>query len=102
VAACQKTGFRMILKCTTALLGSKDSVDETYHDRPCLEAQSALQSLERGKFAEYGSGATSVTRFCGLMVLLSIVAYFTLSYRRQSILNEVYSKLTIVKNRTNH
>ena len=79
IAACQKTGFRMILKCTTALVGSKDNVDETYHDRPCSEAQTSLSSLERGKYAEFGSGPMSVSKFCALIVLLTTIAYCTLS-----------------------
>ena len=45
VAACQKTGFRLILKCTTSLVGQTREVETTYFDRPCKEIENQLSSL---------------------------------------------------------
>jgi hypothetical protein len=83
VNECQKTGFRMILKCTTSLMGSSDKVFETtYHDRPCSEASSATASLESGKYAQFGSGPTRVGRLCLSLVVVCFIVYKILSYRR--------------------
>ena len=89
----------MILKCTTSLMGASNEVLETsYHDRPCNEATSG--SIDGGKYALQGSGPIRLSRFFLTMLVLGAIVYKALDYRRQNILNEVYSKLTIVKNKS--
>ena len=83
-------------------MGQTREVETTYFDRPCKEAENQLSSLQGGKYAEFGSGANSVHKFCLISMFLGLLFYFILSRRREGILSEVYSKLTIVKNKNNN
>ena len=72
-------------------------LSENYLDRPCSEAATEFSSLEDGLYARYGSGAPNLIWFFILMAFLAYILQALLVKRRNNIINEVYSKLSIVK-----
>ena len=98
IPECQETGFRMILKCLTTLADDKSDIrEETYHDVSCQEAPTEFSSLEDGVYAKYGSGPNSVYWFCFITSVLAYIMFKILDRRREGILKEVYSKVSIIK-----
>ena len=100
--ACQETGFRLILKCTTRLKKDRDVVlEEKYLDLSCAEAADELENISNGEKAPFRSGPASVFVFALVSGVIGYLTYSFLKKRQDDILNEVYSKLTIVKNNHN-
>ena len=99
IEACQQTGFRLIKQCkTTPKEGSKtDIIAETYEDISCQEAATELTPLRNGELAPYKSGPFSLYWFFVIMSLLAYGMHNMLMQRRAKIINQVYSKLSIVK-----
>ena len=89
----------MILKCQTTLATDRSDIrEETFLDVACEEAPTEFSPLKDGLYAKYNSGTTSVYWFFTAMVVSAYILYKLLDRRRESILNEVYSKVTIIKN----
>ena len=72
-------------------------ISEVYKNQECEQVSSELQSLKDGEFAPLGSGPFSVYWFFIIVAGFAYGAFQILMKRRDSILNEVYSNLSIVK-----
>ena len=95
---CQKTGFRLIMYCkTTAADNRVDVLSESYEDKACEEAPTEMTPLREGELAPYRSGPLSLYWFFIIMSGLTYAVVRILMQRRSNILNQVYSKLSIVK-----
>ena len=98
MGACQATGYRLIMHCQTAPSSNRhDVITESYEDRPCQEAVTDLTPLRDGELAVHGSGPTSMYVLAAVFGILAYVFMQILMQRRNRILNQVYSKLSIVK-----
>ena len=98
IPECQETGFRMILKCQTTLVEDKSDIrEETYHDVSCQEAATEFSPLNDGVYAKYGSGPSSIYWLFVITATLAYIMYKLLDRRREGILKEVYSKVSIIK-----
>ena len=98
IEVCQETGFRLITHCITRLRDDRDQViSENYKDRSCKEAPHDLSDLKNGELAPRRSGPHSVYLFFILMTALAYGSYRLLVQRRDKIISQVYSNLSIVK-----
>ena len=86
------------MRCVTTPKDNREEViTEVYTDKECYQASTDLQSLKGGEFAPYRSGPFSIYWFFIIMAGVAYTTFQILMKRRNSILNEVYSKLSIVK-----
>ena len=98
IDVCQTTGFRLIMHCkTTAVDNREDVLSESYQDKACEEAATEMTPLRDGEFAPYRSGPLNLYWFFVIMSGLTYGVLRILMQRRSNILNQVYSKLSIVK-----
>ena len=98
IDVCQQTGFRLIMHCKTTPIDNRDLIlTESYQDKACQEAVTEMTPLKEGEFAVYRSGPLSLYWFFVIMVGLTYIVVQILIKRRNNILNQVYSKLSIVK-----
>ena len=82
---------------TTAADNKIDVLSESYEDKTCEEAVTEMTPLRDGEFAPYRSGPLSLYWFFIIMSLLTYGVLRILMQRRSNIINQVYSKLSIVK-----
>ena len=88
----------MILKCQTTSASDRNDIrEETYLDVACEEAPTEYSPLKDGLYAKYNSGPPSVYWFFVGMALIAYILFKILDARREGILNEVYSKVSIIK-----
>ena len=70
---------------------------EEYKDRPCEEAATEVSNLRNGELAPRGSGPFSVYFFFIIMSAFAYGTFYILKQRRDNIISQVYSNLSIVK-----
>ena len=88
----------MILKCQITSAEDKSDIrEETYLDVACEEAPTEFSPLNDGLNAKYNSGPRSMYWICLGTSIIAYILYKLLDHRREGILNEVYSKVSIIK-----
>ena len=86
------------MKCSTALVNNRDeTISERYVERPCEEAAFEFSDLEEGLYARHGTGPFSIYIFFLVVAVLAYLVQALLVQRRDKIISEVYSQLSIVK-----
>ena len=94
IAACQQTGYIMINRCDTLLKGQ--NIATNYRDESCNIGNDQML-IESGKQARAQGQPTSIWVVFVIFAALTFGSYQLLDSRRRGILDEVFSKLTIVK-----
>ena len=99
---CQESGFRLIKRCIERETTSNRIVEDRYVNEGCSLFQGTLEEFKSdpkhqiGQFAEPGTEPTSVFGLLVVMSLLAMIVLWTLNKRKNKILSEIYSKLSIV------
>lgn len=89
----------MILRCQTSMADDRNDVtEESILDVACQAVTTEFSPLQDGLYAKYNSGPTSVYWFFLITAIIAFISYKLLDARREGILNEVYSKISIIKN----
>lgn len=102
IPECQVTGFRLIKRCIKSQKEGYSIVEDTYVNEACSEFTGSLAdynkdpNLLNGKFAEPGSGNASMFTFLIIMGICAIGIITVLNKRKERILSEIYSKISIV------
>lgn len=99
---CQDTGYRLIKRCVKRDQDSGSIIEDKYANEGCELFQGTKDEFTNdrlastGQFAEPGSEPLSVTRFMLIMAIFGIGITIMLNKRKDRILNEIYSKISIV------
>ena len=98
----QQTGFRQIKRCTEFEAASQSLISDSYLNEACQMyngtiAQFTGDETLQGAFAEPGTQPTSMFSFMLVMGFFALIFTYILNRGKQSILREIYSKISIVE-----
>ena len=99
---CTETGFRLIKRCVERESTSNVVLEDKYINEGCTIFNGTLEEFNSdpkhqiGHFAEPGTAPTSMLNFMILMGFLALFFILFLNKRKERILNEIYSKISIV------
>eukprot|EP00347_Sterkiella_histriomuscorum_P018421 403345573 len=102
---CQETGYRLIKRCIKRDQSSAKIIEDRYENQSCelftgsaqeYQKEQQSSSSSAGQYAEPGTNPYGMGRFMIVMGLFAIIVTAYLNNRKDRILNEIYSKISIV------
>ncbi|CDW78549.1 UNKNOWN [Stylonychia lemnae] len=99
---CQDTGYRLIKRCIKRDQQTGEIQEDKYVNEGCelysgsIQEYNSDQEASGGQYAEPGSEAYSVFKFMFLMIAFGVGVTTYLNRRKDRILHEIYSKISIV------
>jgi hypothetical protein len=99
VPECQATGLRLIKRCQVK--EQERIVEDKYINEGCHLFDGTSNDFRTnfdklGNFGEPGTEPLSVSSFMVVMFIFAFVLTYVLNKRKERILNEIYSKISIV------